>query len=129
MKKEINSSRDIIDSREVIERIEELESEREDLESEDQKHEWNESEEATELKILLDLAEQGEGCADWQYGETLINDSYFTTYAQELAEDIGAVDKNATWSNTCIDWEQAASELQQDYSAIDFDGTTFWIRS
>lgn len=129
MKKEINSSCDIIDSRNVIERIEELEAERDEFESDEEKDAWNESEEGTELRILLDLAGQGEGCADWQYGETLIRDSYFTTYAQELAEDIGAIGKDLAWPGNCIDWEQAASELQQDYSAIDFDGTTFWIRS
>jgi hypothetical protein len=40
-------------------------------------------------------------------------------FAQEIAEQIGAVDSNATWPNNCIDWEQAAGELMYDYSEAD----------
>ena len=66
---------------------------------------------------------------DWHHGECLIRESYFEDYAQELAEDIGAIDPNAHWPNDCIDWERAARELQYDYTAVDFDGVTYWIRS
>ena len=37
-------------------------------------------------------------------------------FAQEMADQLGAVDKNASWPMNCIDWEQAASELMYDYS-------------
>jgi len=37
-------------------------------------------------------------------------------FAYETAESIGAIDKNASWPQTCIDWEQAAKELMYDYS-------------
>lgn len=37
-------------------------------------------------------------------------------FAQEIAEGIGAIDKNAAWPYTCIDWEQAARELMYDCS-------------
>lgn len=37
-------------------------------------------------------------------------------FAQEMAEQLGAIDKDAKWPMTCIDWEQAASELMMDYS-------------
>lgn len=36
-------------------------------------------------------------------------------FAQDMADQLGAVDKNATWPNTCIDWERAARELMYDY--------------
>ena len=36
--------------------------------------------------------------------------------AQELAESIGAIDENASWPMSCIDWEQAARELMFDYN-------------
>jgi hypothetical protein len=39
------------------------------------------------------------------------------------------VPRDLKWPFTCIDWEQAASELQMDYSAVDFDGVIYWIRS
>ena len=113
---EITNSEDVIDSREIIDRIAYLED------SED-------ADEIEERAALVALAEQAEGYApDWQYGETLIRDSYFKDYAMELAEDIGAIDSNASWPNTCIDWDQAARELQMDYTSVEFAGVTYWIR-
>lgn len=40
-------------------------------------------------------------------------------FAMSMADDIGAIDDKATWPNNCIDWEQAACELMQDYSEQD----------
>lgn len=37
-------------------------------------------------------------------------------FAQETAESLGAIDKNATWPQTCVDWNYAARELMYDYS-------------
>lgn len=122
---EITNHEDVIDSRDVIERIEELTSQKEDW---DDTEPWEESDEGIELAALENLAEQAEGASDWQYGETLIRDTYFEDYARELADDIGAIDSNATWPTNCIDWEEAADQLQQDYSSVDFDGITYWIR-
>lgn len=134
----ITNAEDVIDSRDVIARIEELTGERDawvigapdGTETPDPEG-WAEAnaDEAEELTALEELAEQGSNCApDWEYGETLIRDSYFENYAQELADDIGAVNSDAKWPNNCIDWERAARELQQDYTSIDFDGVTYWIR-
>ena len=114
----IDKYQDIIDSRDVIERIEELESD-ENLDDDDR----------AELATLQALAkEASDYAADWQYGEALIRDSYFVEYAQELAEDIGAINSYFGWPNNCIDWEQAARELRMDYTSVDFDGVTYWIR-
>jgi len=82
-----------------------------------------------EWQALKDLINEAEGYGDWAYGETLIADSYFSTYAQQLAEDIGAIDPNARWPMKCIDWEQAAEELKEDYTTVEFDRKTYWIRS
>jgi len=114
---EITNSADVIDSRDIIDRIDYLESE-----------ENRTDEEETELKALQELAEEASGSPDWTHGETLIRDSYFEDYARELADDIGAVDKNAGWPNNCIDWEKAADELKADYMCVDFDGVEYWIR-
>lgn len=150
----------IIDSRSIIERIEELESDRELLTDEleeatdcvknhhddvldekgtypehdefrrcrDELAAWDE-ENGEELSELLALAEQCEGYGDWSHGETLILESHFEDYAQELAEDIGAVNKDAKWPNNHIDWEAAADELKQDYTEVDFGGETYLMRS
>ena len=45
-----------------------------------------------------------------------------------MADDIGATDKSQAWPNNCIDWEQAAQELQQDYTSVELGGTTYWVR-
>jgi hypothetical protein len=139
---------EIIDSRDVIKRIEELEEERQSLqddvdiantedppnpsalnEAEEALSEWDNADDAEELKALKALAEEGEGYSDWRHGAQLINEDYFETYAREFAEDLhGAEMRSAAWPFSCIDWEQAAAELQQDYSAVDFDGQTFWVR-
>jgi len=147
----ISNSDDVIDSLDVIARIEELRDERATVAEvlEDASHDdngntvnsedadqalaelnaWDESEEAEELKMLEALASEAEGyAADWQHGETLIRDSYFKEYAMELAEDIGAIDSNATWPNTCIDWDQAARELRMDYTGVEFGNVTYWVR-
>ena len=128
----ISNSDDVIDSRDVTARIEELRDEIESAEVPD-----NEiggpndtmAEEREELAQLEALAEEANGCADWQYGEALIRDSYFQTYTMELADDIGAIPKDAQWPCTCIDWEKATRELKYDYTAVDFAGVTYWIRS
>jgi antirestriction protein len=121
----IDNSMDVIDSRDVIARIEELESELCPSDESD----GTDNQEREELATLVALADEASGyAADWQYGEALIRDSYFENYAQELAEDIGAIDNNASWPNNYIDWERAARELQMDYTAVDFDGVTYWIR-
>ena len=107
----------IIDSRDVIERIAELTNADELTDDE-----------RTELDTLTELsADASDNSPDWEYGAALIRDNYFEEYAKGLAEDIGAIDHNATWPMTCIDWQQAARELQGDYTAVDFGGVTYWV--
>ena len=121
----------VIDSRDVIARIEELEGEvlNDDGVIDHSNEDADYRDKCGELAALQALADEASGyAADWPHGETLIRDSYFKAYAMELADDIGAIDNNASWPLTCIDWDQAARELQMDYSAVDFDGVTYWIR-
>lgn len=125
MRKRPDSSDDLIDSRDVIEAIAEIESELEDEDvSDDERDELT-----AELATLTALAEECDGVADWRYGETLIRDSYFTEYAEQLADDIGAIDANAGWPLRCIDWKQASRELQMDYTSVTFDGVNYWVRA
>ena len=127
------NSDDVIDSRDVIEAIEELQAEIEAKthESDDEADVEEVAELQAELDALLKLQEQAEGyCADWRHGEQLIRDSYFETYAEELADDCGMVDRKlaSQWPYTCIDWERAARDLQMDYTSVEFDGVTYWTR-
>ena len=91
----------------------------------------DETEELETLEGLLSDLEGYGGDEQWDgrwYPVTLIRESYFQEYAQELAEDIGAIPKDASWPCTCIDWEQAARELRMDYSSVEYDGVTYWYR-
>lgn len=120
---DLDLSADTIDVRDIIERFKELE----DIETPDE-------DEAAELAQLTAILEDLKGYGgdeqfrgDW-YPVTLIADSYFTTYAQELAEDIGAIDRNAQWPLQYIDWQAAAHALQQDYSTVEIEGSTYHYR-
>ena len=129
-KARISNSQDVIDSRDVIARIEELEAEREAAQEEgkDALGIWEEDS-GDELEALKALAEEGEANSpNWKHGETLIRESYFETYAREFADDIGAIDRNAHWPLCHIDWEAAAESLKMDYSDVDYDGVTYLVR-
>ena len=60
---------------------------------------------------------------------TMIPADDFTEYAQELAEDIGAIDREAKWPVYCIDWERAARELKIAYASVRVNGTTYYFRA
>lgn len=80
-----------------------------------------------ERQLLAEL-EPVSDTADWQYGAVLVADDHFEDYARELAESIGAINGEESWPYTYIDWEAAASALQQDYTPYEIDGTTYWVR-
>ena len=137
----------VIDSRDVIARLADLESNRDSAKYEDPPDstetetadfwtaqdgtkftsDWDEEQEDEyqALKALDSEASYG----DWQHGESLIRDDYFEEYARQLADDLGMLKSDNQWPYTCIDWEQAADELKQDYSCVEFAGFTYWIRA
>jgi hypothetical protein len=133
---------DVLDIRDLIERFEELESEQEDL-----KGEWDglseldapaeylewEKENGEELDQLREILEELAGNGgdeqfrgDW-YPVTLIEDDYFTEYAQELVSDIGDVPRDIP-SYIVIDWEATANNIKGDYTSIDIGANTYWYR-
>lgn len=146
-----SNSDDVIDSRDIIARIEELEGERDgfmvpctdcanldrgmcrtchnDRERQSDTG-WAREypEDAAELAALSKLAEEASGyAADWEHGETLIRDTYFTEYTEEMLEDCGYIPKDLPgW--IVLDMEATAKNVQQDYTSVDFDGVTYWVR-
>jgi hypothetical protein len=151
----ISNNDDVIDSRDVIARIEELERSLDtwecpscgneveyDFDKEEETGHTDECEydegttfgldesEWEELKSLKKLAGEAEGYAsDWRYGETLIRDSYFEECAEELVKDIGDLPKDLpSYIENNIDWKGVAEDIQQDYTSVEFDGVTYWIR-
>lgn len=123
--KEITNYEDVIDSRDIIARIEELEARIEEEEAgqdlEDEKE---------ELKALKDLEKAANGSPDWIYGETLINEDYFIEYCEELCKDVGYIPEGLPgFIENHIDWEGVAQEIKQDYIEVDFDGVSYFIRA
>ena len=126
MSNTISNADDVIDSRDVIARIEELE------ELESGKH--LDKSELEELDKLRALASEGESSPDWPYGEQLIAESYFTQYIEELINDCYEMPKefnsgNWPYRHMTIDYEAAANEAKIDYMEVDFDGVAFLIRA
>lgn len=134
----ISNMDDVIDSRDVIERIEELQTERADLQEtldtcDDGEptlraniacKEWDE-ENGEELRALLALQEEAEGyCPDWTYGARLIRDSYFEQAMDEMIADCYTLPELPSFMTVTLDY----NALQQDYTAVDFDGETYWVR-
>lgn len=138
---DISNRDDVIDSRDVIERVAELEMELEDAfeqynegrEEPLTKDQWLASEafeeyDDSELTVLQALQEEAGGYApDWKYGAQLIRETYFTDYCQELCADIGDVPKDMP-GYLVIDWEATAHNIKIDYTEVDFDGVTYLIR-
>lgn len=144
MNREIDNTQDILDSRDIFARIEELESEKETMledvpESEYGNREnekwvaWEDSEEQEELSLLSDFMEEFKGYGgdeqwrgDW-YPVTIIRDSYFTDYTKELLEDCGYIPKDfPSW--IALDWDATAENVKVDYTSAEFDGVTYWAR-
>lgn len=122
MTEEIEKS-EVIDSRDIIARIDDLEGREEELTEE----------EAEELEELRKLASEAESSPDWQYGETLIRDDYFVTYIEEFISDCygkpeGFNSGEWPWRHMTMDYEAAAQEALQDYFDVELFGTTYWIR-
>ena len=124
---------DIVDSRDLIELLDEYNARRDELVDEGRTEaeiddvltdEFDEAE-VDFAKAALDECGDAD---DWTHGLTLISDSHFVDYAQQLAEDIGALDRDAQWPLYHIDWEAAAESLQMDYTSVILDGVAFWYR-
>ena len=135
----IDLDAEIIDVRDVIARVEHLEglgtAGPVDLGDDNYTDQDTLFAELHDLRMLLDDLKGNGGDEQWRgdwYPLSLISDYYFEDYARELADDIGAVDANASWPNSFIDWERAAAALQMDYTAIEIevDGIErrFWTR-
>lgn len=126
-----------LDTRDLQNRLEELEAEMETLEAaieeaeeedkgqaETDLQEWKELGEGRELEELKEMAEE---VSEWADGNTLIPEDDFEEYCQELLEDVGDIPKDLPWY-IVIDWEATAHNIRQDYSEIDYQCTTYLYR-
>lgn len=127
----LDLSADIIDVRDIIARVEELETEIKS--SENVYVSENEAAAIDEAEMLQSILAQLVGYGndeqwrgDW-YPVTLIDDAYFTDYARELLEECGTIPRDLpSWVE--IDWEATARNVRIDYTSVDIDGRTYWYR-
>ena len=83
-----------------------------------------------ELKPIKEFADEGEGYGDWEHGETLIRESYFVDYAKDLVQDIGDLPQVLpAYIENNIDWDGVANDLLIDYTSLDFEGETYYMRA
>lgn len=94
--------------------------ESEDEEEQETYQAWKEAIARTGWTTLEDLARNE---------PILIPEDEFENYAEELAEDIGLIQRDANWPYTHIDWGAAADELKQDYSTVSVEGITYYFQS
>ena len=122
---EFTNDMEYIDSRDILERIEELEDLLEDALAEEELEEW----ELHELECLRTIEAEWGDPRSFRDGITLINEGFWVEYVRELAWDLGLVnDKDYQWPYNHINWDEAAEELLIDYQEVDFDGVTYYAR-
>lgn len=118
---------DIIDVRDIIAR---LEAHLDDFDLDPKLLSENDRDEMALLQaILADLAGNG-GDEQWRgdwYPVTLIRESYFVDYVQELLEDCGEIPRNLP-HYIHIDWKLTARDIKVDYSEVTIDGVTYFYR-
>lgn len=114
----------VIDSRDVIERLEEL---KELMEAG-----HVEPEEREEYYFLCKLEEECENFSDWEHGQSIIHEDYFTEYIAGIIKDCypmpAEFDK---WPWNCIDldkfYEDASEKAKIDYHEFDTEFGTFYV--
>jgi len=119
---------DMIDVRDIIARIEELENLIEGEGCDDTCDDYK-----SELIALMALMQELKGMGgdeQWQgdwYPLALIRDSYFAEYARQLLEDCGDLPRDLPHYIE-INWEATARNIQVDYSSLEINGGTYWTR-
>jgi len=82
---------------------------------------------ADDLKALQELRDEiGEDAL--RHGETMVLDTYWPDYVQQLCEDIGDIPRDLP-SYIVIDWDATGENIKADYSEIEIDGHTYYYRA
>ena len=128
---------DIIDVRDIIERIETLEGLLGNEEGTDE--EWHDleirvRELATLHALMTNLLGYG-GDEQWRgdwYPVTLIKDSYFVEYTKDLIEDcysdINTKSMDWPYRHMSLDFDACADELKNDYANLTIGDSDYWYR-
>ena len=145
----IDNFADMLDSRDIIARIEWLKEDREthadsiaaaseyaeespeyDALMTTGRADWDATSlDAKELYALTAFAKEceGAGVPDWEYGATLIRYSCFTEYVQDMLEDCASLARDLPWYIE-INWDATARNVRYDYMCVEFGDVTYWVR-
>jgi hypothetical protein len=83
---------------------------------------WTEDDAAT-LKALRGILDD----LDMRNDPALINESEWSDYARQCADDYGYVSEAGPLARY-VDWDRWADDLKGDYSVIEIAGTTFYYQ-
>lgn len=128
---DISEYADIIDTRHIVERIEELDAVLDDNLSD------MTDDEKEEYRLLSQIIDEVRNSANEspENGVTLIHESYFVDYIKEYADGTGIMmstpkDENGSiaWPFNHIDWEAAADDMRASYQELDYIGVTYLFR-
>lgn len=136
-------SRDLVEYRDELEqeiidayneRMQENDEEWEDIDSvdditdDDFASEWEEQ--IQELEEINSFISQLEDYGDFEHGEQIIHEDYFTEYAEEFVKELGYLPDNFPyWIENHIDWEGVADDLKADYTEAEYQGDTYYMRA
>ena len=121
---DLDLTADVIDVRDIIARVEELEPQVDAIGEGEHIAEWN-----MLTPILNELKGYG-GDEQWRgdwYPITLIDDAYFVEYVQDMLADCGELPRELPHYIE-IDWRATARNVQTDYSSVEINGRTYWYR-
>jgi len=90
----------------------------------------NYSQEVEDYNNIIEFCDELEACApDYQYGESVIHEDYFTEYSTDLVKDCGYIPNELPdFIENNIDWDGVAEELKVDYTTVEYEGSTYHIR-
>lgn len=126
---DFSTAPDYFDSREAIERIEEIETDQlTESGAEEFDSDLLDDETREEYDALLTLREDAAGyVSDWEYGETFIREDEFQDYAEEQLRELGYLPADLpSW--IVIDMKATADNMKEDYSEFTFRGVTYLAR-
>lgn len=128
----IDGTESVLDSRDIQERIEYLETFVDEDSTDDDDDDLDE---LRKLKAFMEEA-RSEGAVDLEYGATFIHEDYFVQYTKELIEDcypeVMEILDRGTWpfNRLELDYECAALDAEADYACVDFDGAnSYFVRN
>ena len=126
---ELDLTADIIDLRDIIARVEELESEIEAYaeKMDDWQANADNQEELAALTAILDDLKGNGGDEKWRgdwYPVTLIRESHFNDYMDEMVQDCYNLPELPSFMTITLDYKA----LQMDYTSTEIDGVTYFYR-